>query len=308
MKTLILGASGMLGSELARAFKKYNPTRWDRHDLDITNKGEVNKKITELKPELIINAAAYTDVDACEENEELATKVNGYAVGYLADVASNIDATLVHFSTDYVFDGTKKEGYVESDAPNPVSAYGRSKLAGEQAILSLRLSAGRGIAASAGTPPRNDSLKFYIVRTAWLYGKNGKNFVETMISMAKAGKPLKVIDDQIGSPTNARDLAGATLELVESKKPSGIYHRTNGGTTSWYGFARKIFKMFSAQGGSALGGNKSVDLNPCTTAEFPLPAKRPAYSVLRSTKLEPMRSWQEGLRAYEQERVIDRPE
>jgi len=280
MKTLILGAKGMLGQELAKVFAKHKPFLWDLDlpaeasaqagEIDITDKSQVDEKISNLAPELIINAAAFTNVDACEEKEELATKVNGEAVGYLADVADRLGAILVHYSTDYVFDGEKKEGYVEEDAPSPVNAYGRSKLSGEFRVSSSEL------------------RDFYLIRTAWLYGPQGKNFVETMLSMAQAGEPLKVIDDQVGSPTYAPDLAEATLDIVENKKPFGIYHRTNSGQTSWYGFAKEIFKVFG----------KKVDLSPCATEEYPLPAKRPKYSVLQSTKLEPMRSWQEALKDY----------
>lgn len=270
MKTLIIGANGMLGHELAKVFLDFKPFLWDMAEIDITDEAQVNEKIGDLAPELIINAAAYTNVDACETNEAVATKVNGEAVGYLANVAAKLGATLVHYSTDYVFDGSKKEGYKEDDKPNPLNAYGRSKLIGEQAIQA-------------------SSLKnYYIIRTAWLYGKDGKNFVETMLALAEKGQPIKVIDDQIGSPTYAVDLAKATRELVEGKKPTGIYHRTNAGQTSWHGFAKEIFEVFE----------KKVDLSPCTTAEYPTPAKRPTFSVLNSTKLEPMRSWQEALKDY----------
>jgi len=276
MKILIIGAKGMLGHELTKAFAKYNPILWDMSDIDIADKEQVDKKITELAPELIINAAAYTAVDKCEENEEIATKVNGEALGYLADVAHRINATLVHYSTDYVFDGTKKEGYVESDIPSPVSAYGRSKLDGE-----LRIT-------------RSELQNFYIIRTAWMFGPAGKNFVETMLLLADQEKEIKVIGDQFGSPTYAPDLAKATLEIVESKKPSGIYHRTNHGQCSWYQFAKEIFKVF----------DKKVDIGSCSTEEYPTPAKRPEYSIMKSTKLEPMRSWKDALIDYKESKNI----
>jgi len=266
----------MLGHELTKAFAKYNPILWDMSDIDIADKEQVDKKITELAPELIINAAAYTAVDKCEENEEIATKVNGEALGYLADVAHRINATLVHYSTDYVFDGTKKEGYVESDIPSPVSAYGRSKLDGE-----LRIT-------------RSELQNFYIIRTAWMFGPAGKNFVETMLLLADQEKEIKVIGDQFGSPTYAPDLAKATLEIVESKKPSGIYHRTNHGQCSWYQFAKEIFKVF----------DKKVDIGSCSTEEYPTPAKRPEYSIMKSTKLEPMRSWKDALIDYKESKNI----
>lgn len=275
MKTLIVGARGMLGHELVKVFLDWKPFLWDKDEIDITNQAQVEQKISDLAPELIINAAAYTNVDACETNEALATKVNGEAVGYLAEAAGKIGATLVHYSTDYVFDGGKKEGYGEDDEPNPINAYGRSKLEGELRVTSSEL------------------RDWYIIRTAWLYGKDGKNFVETMLALAGKGQLIKVIDDQISSPTYAVDLAKATRELIESKKPAGIYHRTNSGQTSWHGFAKEIFSVFG----------KQVDLSPCATSDYPLPAKRPAYSVLRNTKLPEMRSWQEALRAYKDERV-----
>ncbi len=277
MNVLILGAKGMLGKELAKVFADDKPTLWDIDEIDITDPNQVNGKVSALSPELIINAAAYTNVDACEENEALATRVNGEAVGYLADVAARLGATLAHYSTDYVFDGSKKEGYAEGDAPNPINAYGRSKLAGERAIVKASKPLTRAL-----------PLSCYLIRTAWLYGHAGKNFVETMLSLAEKGGPIKVVDDQIGSPTYATDLAQATRELVESKAESGIYHRTNGGVTSWYGFAKAIFEVYG----------KRVDLSPCKTSEYPRPAKRPAYSVLQSTKLLPLRAWQEALTDY----------
>ena len=274
MKTLIIGAKGMLGHELALAFIKDKPFLWDIDEIDITDQKQVQEKIADLSPELIINAAAYTNVDACETNEALATHVNGEAVGFLAQTAAEIGATLAHYSTDYVFDGSKKEGYLEDDKPAPINAYGRTKLAGEFKVQSSKLK------------------DWYIIRTAWLYGLRGKNFVETMLALAERGGPIKVIDDQIGSPTYAPDLAQATRDLVESKKPSGIYHRTNAGQTSWYGFAKEIFTVF----------NKQVDLSPCATSQYPIPAKRPAYSVLRSTKLPAIRAWPEALTTYKDTR------
>ncbi len=295
MKTLIIGARGMLGHELARVFLDWKSFLWDKDEIDITQAAQVKQKISDLAPELIINAAAYTNVDACETNEAVATKVNGEAVGYLAAAAAKVGATLVHYSTDYVFDGSKKEGYGEADEPRPINAYGRSKLEGEQAILSLRakrsnpeINSGIASVPRQGGVPRNDTLNYYIIRTAWLYGIHGKNFVDVMLALAEKGGPIKVIDDQIGSPTYAVDLARATRALVESKKSAGIYHRTGSGQISWYGFAKEIFTVFG----------KQVDLSPCATSEYPLPAKRPAFSVLRNTKLAEMRGWKEALRQY----------
>ena len=300
-KVLIIGAKGMLGAELAKVFAKYNPILWSRADVDISDKSQVHEKISKLVPDVIINSAAYTNVDACEKNEEIATKVNGEAVGYLAEVAHRLNAILVHYSTDYVFDGRKKQGYVENDKPNPINAYGRSKLKGEQAILSSRGSdsdrgsvSNSGIASSASTPSRNGILKYYIIRTSWLYGRYGKNFVETMLSLAKKAQTIKVVNDQFGSPTYAPDLAKATLDIIKSKKPYGIYHRTNDDQTSWYGFAKEIFSVFGIK----------ASLSVCSTEEYLAPAKRPKYSVLKSTKLKPMRTWQDALRDYKKFRKI----
>ncbi len=292
MKTLIIGAKGMLGQELATVFADWEPVLWDIDEIDITDRNQVNVQVSALAPELIINAAAYTNVDACEENEELATRVNGVAVGYLADVASRLNATLVHYSTDYVFDGSKQEGYSEEDMPNPINAYGRSKLAGERELLSLikepPLNPPLTKGGKEGNLPLGKGGIIYIIRTAWLYGHGGKNFVETMLSLAEKGEPIKVVDDQIGSPTHAPDLAQATFDLVNSGEEPGIYHRTNSGVTSWYGFAKAIFEVYG----------KDVDLAPCKTSEYPRPAKRPSYSVLRSTKLLPLRAWQGALGEY----------
>jgi dTDP-4-dehydrorhamnose reductase len=270
MKILIIGVNGMLGTELAQEFAEYNPVLWTRDDLDISNFEDIDKKISNSNFEVIINATGYTNVDKAEEEESLATLINGGAVAHLAEVCQKIGATLVHYSTDYVFGGEKKEGYKEDDIPNPQNAYGRSKLVGERAILSIQ------------------SFKYYIIRTSWLYGHNGKNFVDTMLRLVKEGKPIKVVDDQFGSPTYARDLAHATKEILVSNPKFGIYHRTNSGQTSWYEFAKEIFLVFAV----------NADLSACASIEYPTPAKRPKYSTLISTKLPNMRSWQEGLREY----------
>lgn len=268
---LILGANGMLGHELMDVFSDLKPIAWDRDQIDITDAAAVQTKLTELKPIAIVNAAAYTAVDQCETEEAVCTAVNGTAVGYLADAAKTIGAKLVHISTDYVFDGTKAEGYTEADVPGiAVNAYGRSKRAGEELLL------------------KNHPDGGYVVRTAWLYGKSGKNFVETMLAVAAQGKKLNVVDDQTGSPTYARDLAQQIRTLLEGDYAAGIYHATNAGQTTWYGFAKEIFARAGVQ----------ADLHPCTSAEFPRPAKRPAFSVLLNTRLPALRSWEEGLTTY----------
>ncbi len=272
MKILIIGANGMLGTDLAQEFAEYNPTLWAREDLDITNFDDVDKKILNSDFEIVINAAAYTNVDKAEDEEDLAILINGDAVFHIATACKKIGATFVYYSTDYVFDGEKKEGYKEDDITTPKNAYGRSKLAGEKAILSL------------------PDLKYYLIRTSWLYGKAGKNFVATMLRLAQGGKEIKVVNDQFGSPTYAVDLARATKEILISNPEYGIYHRTNSGQTSWHEFAKEIFSIFNVQ----------ANLVPCSSAEYQTKALRPKYSTLISTKLPSMRSWKECLREYKE--------
>ena len=176
---LILGAKGMLGGALTKVFADWRPTLWDQQDLDISDEQAVDRKTMELQPKVIINAAAYTNVDGCEQNNDLATRVNGLAVGYLAAAAKRIGATLVHYSTDYVFAGGKKEGYTESDKPNTVNFYGKSKLRGEKEL-------------------QTNCRQYYLIRTSWLYGPGGKNFVDTILKLAESNKEIKVVNDQFG--------------------------------------------------------------------------------------------------------------
>jgi len=270
MKILILGYKGMLGHELVKEFENnYELVLWDREQIDISEKEDVIKKVKNLNPDVVINAAAYTAVDEAESNKDLAYKVNGCAVGFLATVCKEVNALLVHFSTDYVFDGENHNGYKENHSYNPINTYGKSKALGEKMILDI-------------------SPKYYIIRTAWLFGKNGKNFVETMLRLAKEKKDLKVVNDQFGNPTSAKDLAIAVRELIESQNKSGIYHFTNSGTCSWYEFAMKIFEL----------SNLNPKVKPVASSEFPTPAKRPTYSMLINTKFSPMRKWEEALKEY----------
>ncbi|MCK5332396.1 dTDP-4-dehydrorhamnose reductase [Candidatus Parcubacteria bacterium] len=271
MKILILGYKGMLGHELVEVFTKNNELiLWDREQIDITKRDDVLKKISKLKPDIVINSAAYTAVDKAESEKDAVYKVNGCAVGFLATVCKEIDALLIHFSTDFVFNGENQHGYRE-DHPvsKPVNLYGRSKLLGEKMIADI--------------DPRH-----YLVRTSWLFGKYGKNFPETMMRLAGESRDIKVINDQFGSPTYAKDLAEKVRELVAENKPSGIYHITNSNHCSWYELALKTFE---------LSGFKP-NVKPVKTEEFPLPAKRPIYSMLKNTKLSPMRTWEEALEAY----------
>ena len=273
MKILILGAKGMLGHELARAFSdegRYEITLWDREELDITDPSAVNMQIKELMPQVIINAAAYTAVDQAESAGEIVYLINSTAVEYLAAVAKETGALLVHFSTDYVFDGLNAAGYREDHAVRePVTVYGNSKKLAEEAIEKV--------------DPRH-----LLIRTQWLFGASGKNFIETMLRLAGEGKELRVVNDQFGSPTYARDLAEKVREMVEENRESGIYHVTNSGTCDWHKFALKIFEL--------------SDVHPSVIAvgseEFAAPAKRPTYSMLINTKLPPLRSYEDALRAY----------
>lgn len=271
-KILILGAKGMLGRDLAVIFNGYDLILWDFEDIDIADKNQVDYKIGDLKPDIIINCAAYTAVDDCEKNIDKATLINGIAIGYLAEVAKKNNAILVQISTDYVFDGKNKKGYIEpSQEFWPQTVYGASKLLGEKAMLRLD--------------------KFYLIRTSWLYGKNGKNFVDTIRKLAKEKKELKVINDQFGKPTYTVDLAQQILYILNNSLPFGIYHITNEtkkGGISWYQFAKKICKL----------QNSKIKINPCSTEEYPLPTKRPAHSALINTKLPKIRKWQKALKEY----------
>ncbi len=275
-KILILGANGMLGHDLAQVFANQKPILWDQADLDITDQVAVEKKLVELHPTIIINAAAYTNVDGAQTDEQTAFKVNADAVGYLASAAKRLGAILVHFSTEYVFDGKNKTGYHEDSPTGPLNIYGQSKAKGEELLV-------------------QNCEMYYLIRSSWLYGHSpqigkprGLNFVETMLKLAAEGKPLKVVDDQFGSPTYTADLAVQTRSIIEQFKPCGIYHVTNSGICSWYEFAVEIFKFKGL----------AVDLQPIKSQDYPLPTSRPQYSILLNTKLDPLRSWNNALKDY----------
>ena len=292
-KILILGAKGMLGRELAVVFNDQKPVLWDKEDFDITDRKEVFKKIFDLKPDVIINVAAYTAVDDCETNQELAMKVNGEAVKYLMESASDASAVFIHYSTDYVFDGKNCRGYKENDEPrNPVNAYGASKLLGENYIKNFY------------AKYQIQDTKYYLIRTSWLYGKYGKNFVNTISELLKKRDQIKVVDDQRGKPTYAYDLAVRTRELLEGDYVSGIYHITNETENrekgvSWYDFAKEIFLINREKMGPAgRQAGKNKEIMPCASREFLRPAKRPKWSALVNTKLPLMRNWREALKDY----------
>lgn len=270
MKILITGAKGMLGTMLVQAFSDMSPVCLDVAELDITKLEDVRAKLAQEKPNVVINAAAYTAVDKAETEKEIAFAVNELGPKNLAITAKEIGATLIHYSTDYVFPGTKQDGYAEDDMAGPaVNVYGESKLAGEKAI-------------------QTSGCNYYLLRTAWLYGPNGKNFVETMLRLSNEKSELRVVNDQHGCPTFTKDVAQATRYVVEENKPFGVYHAVNEGQASWYDFACEIFRV----------AKKDIRVIPIPAAEYPLPAKRPTYSILKNTKGLLMRSWQEALQDY----------
>jgi len=260
---LILGAYGMLGHDL----QKFFPHAVCRgHDLDIADARKLATAITGIRPKFVINAAGYTDVDGCEDHRDIAFAVNGDALLGLAQICQDVGACLIHYSTDYIFDGMKTS-YIETDIPHPINIYGESKLLGERNI-------------------QKTMDNYRIIRTSWLFGRHGKNFVETMLRLSKEMPTVRVVNDQFGRPTYTVDLARKTIEIAGSDP--GIYHITNEGVCSWYEFSRAIIP-------------NSV---PCSTPEYPRKAQRPAYSVLINTKTAPLRPWKEALAEYLMERRI----
>lgn len=273
MKILITGAYGMLGSDLREVLKNHELIVTGSKDLDITDEGDVIDFIDENSPDIVINAAAYTAVDDCETNYDEAYAVNAIGPKNLAVACKKQGIPLVHISTDYVFDGSKRTPLLENDPLGPQSAYGKTKLEGEKFIQEY-------------------ADKYFILRTAWLYGLHGNNFVQTMLSLAENHDEITVVDDQIGSPTYSLDLAVSIANLLNSDK-YGIYHLTNEGECSWYEFSKRIFEL----------SNVDVKVLPVTTEEFPRPAPRPHYSVLSNQKwikagFPPMRKYEEALSDY----------
>ena len=272
-KVLILGSKGMLGGQLMRVFSN-EAVGWDRYDADVTQAGDLRLKILDLSPEAVINCVAYNDVDGAEDNRDLAFKLNADIPANLADICKELDIPLVHFSSNYVFDGEKGE-YSETDEPKPLSVYAKSKYQGELA------------AQKAGG-------KFYIVRTAVMFGPKGesrfakKSFVEIMLGLADKGREIKAVGDEINSITYAVDLADAVKLLLGENYPYGIYHITNSGQGSWYDFAKEIFK------------DKKIDAQvvKASSVDFQRKAARPKKSVLINTKLSQLRPWQEALRNF----------
>lgn len=275
MRVLITGATGMLGSALVSEMRKaHEVVGVGSKQCDIRDEDAVRATVCEHRPEMIIHAAAYTDVDGCECRPGYALAVNGRGTYNLAKSAREMDAPVLYVSTDYVFDGTKRSTYCEDDTPSPLNAYGRSKLEGELAVRAM-------------------TSRHFIVRTSWLFGARGRNFVETILSRATRDDILRVVDDQSGSPTYTRHLAAKLSELVTTRA-YGTYHITNSGSCSWYKFAREIL---------TLSGIRSVKVAPITWEESNRRARRPTNSTLENRRLlalglQALPSWQEGLRAY----------
>lgn len=280
MKILITGANGMLAKSVREKLSEGNELICtDVNELDITDETAVLKKVEEIKPEYIINCAAYTAVDKAEDVYDLADKINADGPGNLAKAAKAIDAVLIHISTDYVFNGDLdiSKSYVETDQVGPVTVYGKTKLHGEEEV-------------------QKNTDKFYIFRTAWLYG-DGNNFVRTMLKLGTTKDEINVVSDQHGSPTYAEDLANIIKQAIEKKIPYGIYHTTNQGFTTWYEFTKKIFEL----------ANISCKVNPVTTEKYieimkVKQAKRPFNSKLSKEKILSqgieIPTWEEGLKRY----------
>ncbi len=285
MRVLLTGKNGQIGWELARLLPDWGETAaTGRQELDLSNPDAIRETLRRMRPELIVNAAAYTDVNRAESEPEQAQALNATAVAVMAEEAKALDAALVHFSTDYVFDGLKSTGpYVEDDPTNPQSVYGSSKRDGEDAL-------------------RQAGIPHLILRTSWVYGGRGKNFFLLVRKLAEERDTLTMVDDQTGAPSWCRSIAEATLQILNSWYPQGIsrpdaqrtgtYHLSCAGQTTWYGFAKAILE------GSKLA--KPPRVVPIATSEFPTPAVRPPYSVLSNEKLERafgvrLPSWQEAL-------------
>lgn len=273
MKLLVTGARGQVGWELARSLMPLGEVvAVDSAECDLSQPQEIERLLDQVRPDVIVNAAAYTAVDKAETDEALATLVNGAAVGAMSTWAKRSGALLVHYSTDYVFDGNKTVAYTETDEPCPVGAYGRSKLAGEQAL-------------------RDGGCDHLVLRTSWVFASRGHNFVRTMLRLARERKELKVIDDQVGAPTWARNIADATAHIVRQAQQerqrgsfvSDIFNLASGGETSWHGFTRAILDGAAARG--LLSEENLPQLHPIPTEAYPLPAPRPKNSRLSGEKL-----------------------
>lgn len=278
MVVLVVGANGQLGTALKSIAGKHPEINFvftSSSDLDITDKHSIQAVFAKEKPDFCINAAAYTAVDKAEIEKEKAYDINVNGVRNLAETCRDYNVTLLHVSTDFVFDGNKNIPYTEEDTTNPKSIYGQTKLEGEEVIKQVL-------------------RHYFIIRTSWLYSDFGNNFMKTMLRLARERDALSVVNDQIGTPTHAVDLAEALIKIITSgKKEYGIYHFSNEGIASWYDFAKKIFEINSV----------TIDLQPIPSSQFPTPASRPKYSVLDKTKIKTVfgmeiQKWEEALRYY----------
>jgi dTDP-4-dehydrorhamnose reductase len=281
MKIFVAGAKGMLGRDVCETLEAQNHVleKSDIDDFDLCDMNALLLRLSQFRPEVIINCAAYTNVDACETDVLNAYKGNAVIPANLATAANKFHAALVHISTDYVFDGEANTPYTEDVTPNPQSIYGKSKRLGELNVMGL-------------------THRHFILRIQWLYGKHGKNFVKTMLSLAKSNPVLTVVDDQFGTPTYTRDVAAAISALIKTEA-YGVYHVSNVSCVSWYQFAKDIMELAGID----------IPVVPCTTAEFPRPAKRPKFSVLdntyfRARGFEPLRHYKDALRDYLKEEQI----
>lgn len=276
---LILGAQGTLGQAFVEVFSgTHTITAWDKAELDITDSFAVVDKITDLKPDAVINAVAINAVDEIETNDdlfELGKKVNGYAVGNIARVTKQLEIPFVHISTDYVFDGENVEGYSEDAIPKPISRYAETKILGE-------------------TELQKNTDQFYLVRISRLFGKKGisaaskQSFVDLMLMLAESKDHLDIVEDQFSSPAYAPDVASYVCKLLEESKPFGIYHAANSGSCSWYEWAREVFKLKGIK----------IDTAEVPATHFPRAAKAPMNSVLLNTKMPEQPSWQDALNRY----------
>ncbi len=288
-KILILGAKGNLGAQLVKVFNGSNDvTAWDREEIDITDKELILNKTRAIKPDLIINAAAYNAVDKCEESEEeydLAKKINIDGPRNIAEAALEVGAVFVHYSSDYVFNGEKKKGYEEDDETCPIGRYGKTKAIGERQIIAL---SGKG-------------LKWYLVRTSKLFGPKSQSatakpsFFDIMLKLAKEKNEIDAVDEELSCFTYTPDLAKATKELVADKAANGIYHIVNSGPCTWYAAVKELYKIAGVD----------IKINPVTADKFSRPAKRPKYSLLLNTKLEPLRDYKEALGEYVNDKILN---
>jgi dTDP-4-dehydrorhamnose reductase len=286
---LLLGRNGQVGSELIHTLATFsNVVAWGRNEADLAHPDQLKKTVGDLAPDIIVNAAAYTAVDKAETERELAAKINATSVGILAELARKKDALLIHYSTDYVFDGTKREPYDETDVTNPVNSYGATKLAGEDAI-------------------RNSGCRHFIFRTTWVYSWTGNNFLKTMLRLGREREELAIVGDQFGAPTWSRMIAETTAQAISQvrvapeKSESGVYNLSAAGRTSWHGFADGIFRLARTRG--ELGQQlKIANVRSIPSSDYPTPARRPANSELTHDKLWNgfglrLPDWKDSLRA-----------